>query len=980
VPLANKTRTVACRAEVIPRVATKALELVNMIDVDGDPAFGLVSIHGESQEGRVDEASIIHDARSFHNVDYVFFRRFADGRSSQVAAYVIDNSRDRVDEDALARLHHQLWLHGAAPLMYVAWRTRIDILSCARGPDFWVNDKTSYRPADRIELTAGGLFPITARIDAELEGKLRRFSALRLSDGTFWDDPANKDLAKHDEGAHYRLIQAIVEADQDLDGHNNAILRRLLVLSVLIKYLEDRRVFPDDWFSDFHPGAKNFLEVLASNEPDKVLTLLAALQKKFQGDLFSLPGNVSLDRDRLKSFATLVEAKTLRSQRYLWEQYSFEHLPVEVISRIYQRFVSDGRGAFYTPPILATMLLDHAIPYHELTGDERVLDPSCGSGIFLVGAFKRLVNAWRFQNGWQPPNVAVLKRILKNSIFGIELHPGAVDLAAFSLALAICDALKPNVIWNELQFDPILENNLLEGDFFSLFDEGEPFPLLHPKRWPSAEGWPSRFNVVIGNPPFESALTEAGKELDRCLSTRRGTLPDKQAAYLFLEQAAKLLIEDGRLCLLQPSGFLYNRKAAEFRKHVFSTIHCEEVLDLTSIRNLFDGADPKTIAVHARGKKGKKPEWIQHVTFRRTFSATQRIGFELDHYDRHRVPQDAAEDSLFIWRANLLGGGRLVEMSERFARMRNWRNFILSKRWDYSEGFIVGKKNKISAAFLHGKPLLPTESLTSEGIDELSIRVVRDTHFKHPVREELFQGPLILIKEHATLPSAFWPHGDLAFRDQIVGIRSSPSEIGDLLQVFETFKSRNRLYQFCTLINGSKGLVSKATALLKQDIDALPYPEHEAELDLSFWEEALVDDALDYMASFVRLGQNSELLTERATIGQTHMYAQMFCRMLGSVYKNIKSSVPIYTNGLICQPFYFGKRPKMDWSVNGHKEELDQLIYKSEHDSLRTVRIVRFYSDNSMLIVKPDRLRYWIRSTAIRDADETLMDLRRQGY
>jgi hypothetical protein len=42
--------------------------------------------------------------------------------------------------------------------------------------------------------------------------------------------------------------------------------------------------------------------------------------------------------------------------------------------------------------------------------------------------------------------------------------------------------------------------------------------------------------------------------------------------------------------------------------------------------------------------------------------------------------------------------------------------------------------------------------------------------------------------------------------------------------------------------------------------------------------------------------------------------------------------------------------------------------------------MLRFYSQNMILIVKPDRLRYWIRSTAIRDADETLLDLREQGY
>lgn len=960
-------------------MAALALELVDMIGADGDFAYGLVPVHGGEKVERVDEASVLHDAQSFIHVDYVFFRRFVDGRSSQVAAFVVDNSGDKVDERTLSQLHHQVWLHGTAPLLYVAWRTRIDILSCARGPDFWVNDDTKYKPADRIKLPVGGLLQFAATIDEALTERLRRFSALRLADGTFWDDPANKSLAKHDEGAHYKLIQAIVEADQGLDGHNKPLVRRLLVLTVLIKYLEDRGVFPADWFSDYHPGAATFFDVLSSNDPAKVLELLAALRVKFQGDLFTLPDAVNLDSEHLESFATLVEAKTLKHQRYLWQQFSFKHLPVEVISRIYQRFVSDGHGAFYTPPMLATMLLDHALPYAKLKGDEFILDPSCGSGIFLVGAFKRLVNIWRFQNGWQSPNVSALKSVLKHSIFGIELHPGAVDLAAFSLALAMCDALKPKVIWDELQFDPILGTNLLEGDFFSLFDEGESHPLFHLKRWPTAKGWPGRFDVVIGNPPFESSLTDPGKDIDNHLARVRGILPDQQAAYLFLEQAAKLLNENGRLCLLQPSGFLYNRKAAEFRKHFFSSVKCQEILDFTSVRNLFDGADPKTIAVHARGKDDKNSDLICHLTFRRTFSATQRIGFELDHYDRHLITQDAAEDSLYIWRVNLLGGGRLVEISERFASLRSLEEFTLQKKWEFSEGFIVGNK-KLPATFLHKKPLLPTEALTDDGIDASAIGVVEDTHFKHPVREAVFLSPLILIKEHESLPMGFWDNGPLAYKDKIVGIHSDESKVDELKEVFRKLILRKRLYQFCCALNGSQALVGKATAILKQDIDALPYPESDKDLELSFWELALVDDVLDYMAPFVRLGQKSELLVKQATFEQIAIYADMFCRMLGTVYKNLKSSEPVFTNGLICQPFYFGKCPKINWNLNGQKQRLDRLIYKQEHGSMRTVRIVRFYAENIMLIVKPDRLRYWIRSTAIRDADETLLDLRRQGY
>jgi hypothetical protein len=63
----------ASLAEVDPRLAAIVLELVDMIDAEGDLAFGLVRVHAEAEVGRVDEASILHDAKSFQHVDYVLF-------------------------------------------------------------------------------------------------------------------------------------------------------------------------------------------------------------------------------------------------------------------------------------------------------------------------------------------------------------------------------------------------------------------------------------------------------------------------------------------------------------------------------------------------------------------------------------------------------------------------------------------------------------------------------------------------------------------------------------------------------------------------------------------------------------------------------------------------------------------------------------------------------------------------------------------
>jgi len=765
-----------------------------------------------------------------------------------------------------------------------------------------------------------------------------------------------------------------VETDGALDGEKSPVLRRLLLLIVLIKYLEDREVFPSGWFGRFCKGTRTFFDVLREGSPDDVRRLLDVLERRFNGDVFSLRQgpNASLTEERLRKFADLVEARTLKAQRYLWEQFSFKHLPVEVVSHLYQRFVKGGHGAVYTPLFLASLLLDRAMPYDKLDGRERVLDPACGSGVFLVGAFRRLINVWRSRNRWQPLDVNTLKAILERSIFGIELDPGAVDLAVFSLALAVCDTLKPNVIWRELRFDPLRGRNIIEGDFFSFVTSPQSDAFA---------AWPKQFDVVIGNPPFESKLSQAGQALNRTMEGERGELPDKQSAYLFLEQGLKSLRPGGSLCLIQPSGFLHNRRAVEFSQGIIRRHRVSDILDFVSIRGLYDGADPKTVAILAHSRQPAEDGWISHLTFRRTFSVSQRIGFELDHYDRHRVPQQLAETDPLVWRVNLLGGGRLQEVSERLRGLPTLADYVASKGWDYGEGFIAAKEGKREPApFLTGKPLLPTGALTESGIDETKIGTLRETHFASARNQGRFSAPLVLIKEHDSLPMAFWDKGFLAYRHKIVGIHAEPSDRGALEALYGSLRQSHHIHRFCSALNGSQALVGKATAILKQDIDALPCPDDPSELRFSFWEEALREDVLDYMAEFIRLGQGSALLREAAGKKELAAYAEMFCRMLGSVYDNLKAHDPIVLDGLIYQPFYFGERPNSKRLGRGSAKELRKLVYDVSHESLRTVRLVRFYLENVILIVKPDRLRYWIRSTAIRDADETLTDLRQEGF
>lgn len=958
-----------------------SLSTLDFFDSDGEPIDGLVAVRRPGDGKSPHEQFVLRQAQDFEIIDFVFFRRFEDRngrhiRSSQVLAYVIDNSRQRHTKEQLVTLHHKLWLQGLAPLIYVAWPTSIDILSCARKPDFW-NETTGelrYLEADSVEVPPDDELISSLNVAADISdaiNKRKRLSASRLLDGTFWEDHDNQKLAREEATAHKVLIKAIVEADAEVDGANNPVRRRLLLLMVLIAYLEDRGVFPPGHFGRYHAGVRSFRELLQVGTVDEVTSLLRYLEKtKFNGDVFSLSHDgASLSESDLKRFANLVDGKTLGKQKHFWKLFDFQHIPVEVISRLYQRFVTTD-SAVYTPPLLASLILDQVMPYDRLTGREKVLDPSCGSGIFLVGAFKRLVIHWRSRHRWQRPSVEDVKSILMQSIHGVEMEQAAVDLSAFSLALALCDALDPPVIWSQLKFERLGGRNLRKGDYFDAATLAST----------DEHQWPKEFNIVVGNPPFESKLTVAGKVNAKTRPKDYPRIPDSNAAYYFLERGLQSLSKNGNgaLCLIQPSNLLYGSNTADFRSHLMQLARLETVLDFVSVRGLYDGADPKTVVWHAINEPINDSS-INHLTFRRTYATAERICFELDHYDSHSVLRSDAEKDPFVWRVGLLGGGRLLEVSQRLRRLPTLEEFVGAKGWEYGEGFIVGNEAN-EAEWLTGLPYLPTKEFVEDTIDSDRLTSVVEKYFEAPRTEDLFSPPLILIKEHASLPVAFWNQGSLAFRHSIVAIHSDPKEGDDLKTLYRLLQSRKRLYQFNCLLNGNRAFVSKATAILKDDIDRLPLPNDPAELDFAFWEEALQDDVLNYMAEFVRLGQKSVLLKKSATVDEVGEYESLYVRMLGSVYHNLKAAESVRFNGLIAQPFYFGKKPEVNWLQEGNSDALQRLIYDNSRDALRVIRVVRYYENNVILIVKPDRLRYWIPSTAIRDADDTLIDLRQQGW
>jgi hypothetical protein len=84
--------------------------------------------------------------------------------------------------------------------------------------------------------------------------------------------------------------------------------------------------------------------------------------------------------------------------------------------------------------------------------------------------------------------------------------------------------------------------------------------------------------------------------------------------------------------------------------------------------------------------------------------------------------------------------------------------------------------------------------------------------------------------------------------------------------------------------------------------------------------------------------------------------------------------------GIICQPFVFGAG-QVDWTgVDDLRGRLDNLLREQRDSSITVTRIARIYDGKFVFLLKPDRLRYWLRSIALRDADDVLADLRAQGF
>jgi len=522
---------------------------------------------------------------------------------------------------------NRAWCLARPRLLFLASEGEITVYDLAQRP---VNEKDSddWKKLKNLEILENL---------REAATKLEAFHRDNLESGRLFGDVRFGDLKNRADQALIRDLKTVRREliNAGLSGELVRFAHALIGRSIFIRYLEDRKILRKNYFEKVAGTRKEWVALLNSPSvgvgidlsrkgifyprvlANKEFTyaLFKRLANDFNGDMF--PEDVdeegAITPDHLKLIQNLLYGDAGIDKKLFFYSYQFDIIPLDLISSIYEEFyhstvVKDEKkskarqdGAFYTPPVLAEFVLSRVLTSEVLAKKPRVLDPACGSGIFLVEAFRRIVrHQWR-ETG-KLPSFGDLKTILNDQIAGIEVNLEAARVAAFSLYLALLHYLDPPDIFQQIEMGNRLPNLVAS-------DQNTPnhFHCLLPQNAfdtaliDANSLWKERFgpgcaDVVVGNPPWG----DPGKKADEITKARQKVLlnwckdndkpiGDNEPSQAFLWRAYDLSREDASVGMLVSAGVLFKHspKTKLFRNKLFSSVALEEVFNFSHVRKFF---------------------------------------------------------------------------------------------------------------------------------------------------------------------------------------------------------------------------------------------------------------------------------------------------------------------------------------------------------------------------------------------------------
>jgi len=328
----------------------------------------------------------------------------------------------------------------------------------------------------------------------------------------------------------------------------------------------------------------------------------------------------------------------LENLYYPESPYVFSEIPSDILGQVYERFlgkvirltpggqakveekpeVRKAGGVYYTPTYIVDYIVENTVG-KLLEGKTptsasklKIVDPACGSGTFLLGAFQHLIDwhlSWYVADGtskWAKKKVIFegrdgwqltldeKKRILTNNLFGVDIDAQAVEVTKLSLLLKVIEKpgqldLLAQRILPDLSANIKCGNSLIGSDYY----DDKQMPLLPDEEFwrVNAFDWQKAFkdiftgggfDAVIGNPPYiriQAMKAWAPDEVEfyksKYLSAKKGNY---DIYVVFVEKALKLLNTKGLLGFILPHKFFNAKYGAGVRKILSDGKHLSKIV------------------------------------------------------------------------------------------------------------------------------------------------------------------------------------------------------------------------------------------------------------------------------------------------------------------------------------------------------------------------------------------------------------------
>jgi type I restriction-modification system DNA methylase subunit len=484
----------------------------------------------------------------------------------------------------IAKLQKQIWNNSSVVFLYVTSLAEIRIYNCNEKPVFSKDNQELQQNLDKK------LIESCTKNDKEKLKKIHHiFSAIAVDSGSIWTSEADyaKKIKLQTKVDTY-LVKSLIELAEKLTKsiENEEIIHSLLMRSIFIMYLQDRNAIPQVIWDEV--GNNDFLNIL--DDHSKTYKLFEIISNNFNGNAFPLIENekntvLKEHLEHLKHCLTDGDIKTEQQKLFDdWRLFDFSLIRIEMLSEIYENFLEKFNpdkqrktGTYYTPPSLVELVLNNILPENENEYNKKILDPACGSGIFLAMAYKRIVNRWKRATN-KEPDFTTLSKLLTDNIYGVEIDKKSIKVAAFSLYLSMLDLLDPKDVWLD---DDKMFPYLIYDEESNHPDDKKGSNLFRTDTIKENGKFEKiKYDLIIGNPPF--GTTELEKNIQKYCSDHSF---DKQYVIPFIHKSAGLA-NNGKVALLFNTKILTNNKATaqNFRKWLFNSNYVEKIYNLSILR------------------------------------------------------------------------------------------------------------------------------------------------------------------------------------------------------------------------------------------------------------------------------------------------------------------------------------------------------------------------------------------------------------